>query len=252
MNGHKDTPIELPSDAESVWRYMDLAKYLSMLQEQALHLAPLSSFEDPFEGSSPYHASLTSVLDSQLAAGTINPEFAQQAGAMSQIVRRLTLDRTYVSCWHLSEHESDAMWKLYSTSSGSIAIKTSCRELRMALPSDAKFGKVNYVDFPSFNSTKQAISYDPAFLKRLAFEHEHEVRIVLREPPKNLLEEIVTPTKVMSGGKKIPLKLDGFIDAVVINPLAPIWFADMVRDVTAKYGQHFGISQSTLGELPTY
>ena len=40
-----------------------------------------------------------------------------------------------VSCWHKSDHESEAMWKLYSASGQAIAIESTVGQLRSSLGS---------------------------------------------------------------------------------------------------------------------
>jgi hypothetical protein len=40
-----------PADQESVWRYMDLARFLSLLQTSALHFARADQMSDRWEGS---------------------------------------------------------------------------------------------------------------------------------------------------------------------------------------------------------
>lgn len=38
-------------------------------------------------------------------------------------------DWMYISCWHMNEYESAAMWKLYAKSSDAIAIQTTFQKL---------------------------------------------------------------------------------------------------------------------------
>ena len=43
--------FRLPDDDAAVWRYLDLAKYVAMLQRNCLYLARADQLGDPFEGS---------------------------------------------------------------------------------------------------------------------------------------------------------------------------------------------------------
>ncbi|OAF09231.1 hypothetical protein AXW67_26915 [Bradyrhizobium neotropicale] len=46
--------FRLPTNKDiPIWRYMDLAKYLSILNSSGLFFPRATSFEDPFEGSAP-------------------------------------------------------------------------------------------------------------------------------------------------------------------------------------------------------
>lgn len=40
----------------NLWRYLDVAKFVSLLQTQAIHFPRGDQFEDPFEGSYPLNA----------------------------------------------------------------------------------------------------------------------------------------------------------------------------------------------------
>ncbi len=146
------------------------------------------------------------------------------------------------------------MWKLYSSSNEAVCIKTSCGKIAAQLPEGAKFGKVRYIDFEAIKRPAGQISYDPAFLKRHSFEHEKEVRIVLLDiaspdAQQKKLEELIVPNSI---GKTIPIRLEGLVEGVAIHPLSRDWFADIVEDVTRKYGFNFQISKSRLAEKPVY
>ncbi len=52
-----------------------------------------------------------------------------------------------VSCWHMSEHESAAMWNLYSKSEEAICIQSTYSELRNTFGVDVEIGTVQYVDY---------------------------------------------------------------------------------------------------------
>jgi hypothetical protein len=246
--------IESPSDEESVWRYMGLAQYVSMLKDRAIYFSPLSAFDDPFEGSSPYNLSFESVLRAHISKSEIDPSFVEVAKTASLHSRQIMKDATCVSCWYLSQHESDAMWKLYGRSHGSIAIKSNCGALRTQMPAGALLGKVRYLDFSTFVPPPGPITYDPTFLKRKAFEHENEVRIKLeisKSELKSRMSEQAT-SGVTSIGKSVQVDLAALVEYLVINPTAPQWIADCVRDLMKRYNLDFEIRHSVLEQLPTY
>lgn len=43
------TSYEVPDDDAVLWRYMDLAKFVSLLKDKALYMTRADMFEDPFE-----------------------------------------------------------------------------------------------------------------------------------------------------------------------------------------------------------
>jgi len=74
-----------------IWRYMDLSKLLSLLDTRALFFCRVDRLGDPFEATTPRASPVTRL-----------PEFD-----------RYRRENAVVNCWHVNEHESAAMWRLY-------------------------------------------------------------------------------------------------------------------------------------------
>ena len=54
----------------------------------------------------------------------------------------------YVNCWHMNEHERPAMWKLCTSMSDSICIRSTYERLWQCLPEKGyHLGKVTYLDY---------------------------------------------------------------------------------------------------------
>lgn len=94
-----------PAKNCTLWRYLDFAKFRSLLETKTLYFTRDDRFEDPWEGMP-------------------SPEFvrrfrAQNKGAPADRLEGLVQvfckmrETFFVSCWCASEHESAAMWKLY-------------------------------------------------------------------------------------------------------------------------------------------
>lgn len=149
-------PLVLASQAASsigafskskVWRYMDVAKFVSLLTTRSLYFAcPSTQFQDPFEGRLPrsHIEALSKTLQSLLGDPLIalRKEFAGRGiplepfdrarSTLADQLRNASAKATLkfgVSCWHESEYESDAMWKLYSASGRGIAIQSTVGQL---------------------------------------------------------------------------------------------------------------------------
>jgi hypothetical protein len=65
--------------------------------------------------------------DPALAGYKDMPEaiFSQLSEAFKRAV-----EQNLISCWHMNEHESAAMWKLYSSSNDAVCIRSVYRHLR--------------------------------------------------------------------------------------------------------------------------
>jgi len=85
----------------------------------------------------------------------------------------------YVNCWHINEHESEAMWKLYGgVPAESVAIKSSIGRVKDAIwddPTPVIMGKVHYEDKPDEELLRSF--YVQVYCKRRIYAHEQELRL---------------------------------------------------------------------------
>lgn len=204
---------------------------------------------DKFEGSVPRALSMTNVAS----------KLGMEGDAQSLIAllhQHLIRGRRFVNCWHLSEGESDAMWKLYSSSGESVCLETTYGQLQQQVPESeySRIGLVNYLDYDRVTTPQGQGSFDPAFLKKDAFSHEKEVRISItelhtEEAKSNFFNELLSPNR---SGISLKVDLNLLINQVRVNPLAPDWFLELVKYSTRKFGYHFDIEKSELSSDPIY
>lgn len=244
------------SPTAKLWRYMDLAKFISLIGKKKLYFASLESFEDIFEGAKGivdrkgiwdgfYSEFFKKAI--QTVPGT-NPEdltdeyieknsmrLLSELGVMGELERK----NVFVSCWHCNQYESDAMWKLYSTNAkNALAIQTTGQQLYEALGKDPsiEIGKIQYIDFANrFASPNNSYWY-----KRKAFEYEQEVRAVthVRKAACCGIEKDVDIKKLIAG--------------IYISPYAPKWFEEVVHDIVEKYDLNKPVFYSEMAAKPFY
>ena len=130
-----------------LWRYLDVAKFVSLLQTQSIHFPRGDQFEDPFEGSYP----LSSIDVFEGNDGGYSAEEWKKFAA--------------VSCWYKSDIESDAMWKLYTSHKQGIAIKTTWDKLAAAVQGHAYVTSVKYIDFVKGKATYLSTNAKHIFMK---------------------------------------------------------------------------------------
>ncbi|WP_159153076.1 hypothetical protein [Acinetobacter johnsonii] len=177
------------NDDVVLWRYMDLSKLLSLLLDRKLTFCRSDKFEDKFEG---YPNNYVEHLKSSYMGNAFLGVMGEYKGYYETGLRKNYIKginyNSFVSCWHINEFESAAMWKLYCTSSDSIAVKTTVGKLKLALgryDDSLTYGKIHY-DFNLKNIKKinHVNLADPLFIKRESFAHEKEFRIVYRDNQK--------------------------------------------------------------------
>ena len=248
-------PFEVPPGSAKLWRYLSFAKYVSMLHTRSLFFCRLDNLGDPFEGAmgarimedkwcDHYRAFFRHAILNPPPGHKCNLSAAEVEGEADRLLRDFRSGNlvkpksTYVSCWCEGDHESDAMWRLYSGDSATaVAIGTSAGRLSKSTETQINIGRVKYIDY---GRQYPDISY-PHFFKRKAFEHEREVRAVIISDPKPL-------TTVP--GMLVGVDLNTLITSVRISPLANAWFREIVEDVTSRYDLSFSVSSSSLSEEP--
>lgn len=223
--------FETPRENCKIWRYLSFAKTVAMNQQQALYFSRADKLGDPFEGS------ITRLMAAERDAYfEDNPDLKEPLQRKIEHMRK----SVYVNCWHMSEHESEAMWKLYAKGEGEgIAIQSTIGRLRACLRKSPLtpiyIGKVHYLDFvrglhPNITGLDTIKRY---ILKRESLRHEAELRAVLVSPVRD------------EGERKIPIqdeygidvrvRLETLIERIYVAPTAADWFFDAVRSL---FGGH--------------
>ncbi len=204
-------------------RYLNLEKYVFLLKGAQLHCPRGDQFKDKFEGSYPYK----------------NKNDFNQFGFKGEDWKKFVT----VSCWHKSEHESDAMWQLYGLSKNCVAVVTT-RELLESL-AEENGGYIQEVRYINYTSDKAEIfcPTDVFHYKRIAFAHESEVRLIKTLYPPNCFEGGLPKNSLPIEGKELPkegelldVELGTFLTKIIVSPDADKWFYDVVKNVTNLYG----------------
>lgn len=237
-----------PTDSSvRVWRYLDLAKLIWLLENQKLYLSGVDSLNDPHEGSTPKF--LAACEDQQVLAVhryQLWREFGDDLGSkkfQAEMPRFIEQNRQmrlshqkerrqlYVNCWHLGNPESEAMWRLYCLGDNGVAIQTSYSKLVKSIANDPELyiGRVTYIDYESQGFPSDNLFY-PFMHKRISFAHEQEVRLVKIRVPDNW----GLPQEFCPAGISIDWPLEPTIEAIYIDPYAPEYFYDVVRSIVRR------------------
>lgn len=219
---------------------MDLAKFIYMLLTESLYFACPLKFNDPFEGLlpksyieanakmiAPIVQDIISIRD-QLANKYLNSIELQQSDIKIRNLKNMseTLE-TYkdvikkfgVSCWHKSDYESEAMWKIYSSYGQGIAIESTIEQLKLSL-GKVKGLIIDSVRYKNFDNApiEQGHEHNILFMKRESFEYEKELRAT-----------ICLPEGKEGEGENILCNLNTLITNVHVSPYAPEYFNETVN-----------------------
>lgn len=178
---------------------MDLAKFMEVLLHARLPLVRLDQLPDKFEGTFPELSEQAFIAWLKRGGAVKDEDIEQQMKNFREWSPGARIG-TYVSCWRLSNSESEAMWRLYCATDNGIAIALPYRELFTAVKgvplvphtahvetSAPMVGEVRYINFRK-DFYEPGNSFDLAMHKRLEFQYEGEVRIVkIAYPVRNRL-----------------------------------------------------------------
>ena len=259
-----------PSSPDAtIWRYMDLAKFLSLVDRSALFFVRVDKLSDadPFEG---YYTTANVEADN-IRFEDMPQEWRERTNIRDEQAFRMLLqsnkrireiakaDRqvSFVSSWHAQEHESAAMWNLYVKSQEGIAVQSTYQRLVDSLQGYEEFevyiGMVRYIDYNNdFIPLGNALL--PYIHKRKSFEHERELRALIWTPQhgKNMIGDPLQNKFRDKSGLYVPVDIERLIKCVYVAPTAPRWIAELVTSVIQKFDVKKDVVQSDLASTPVY
>jgi hypothetical protein len=228
-----------PQKESTIWRYIDFTKLVDLLVTNQLFFNRSDNFDDPFEGSFKLK----------------DYEETKEILSTQQEIRKYY----FLNCWHISDDQSDAMWKCLSTKNG-IAIKSSVDKLIKSLEvatEDVFIGRIYYRDFTkvTFNELLfeeqnktfggRGGSLNQFNYKRINFEHEKELRLYYVDLPIPQVIKNGIPREPLTQ-KRININPSALIDEIIVAPFAEHWFRDLVEKFTARLNYQFKVSKSDL------
>jgi hypothetical protein len=212
----------------SVWHYMTLAKFISLLDTSSLFFCRLDCLDDPYEG-----------------APEARWRRAQGKRAKATEETRALRMSCFVNCWNLSDYESEALWRLYGSQEASVAIRSTYDRLVEVLDRNqgVYLGLIRYCEHQA-EALETTDRLARVMHKSRAFRHEEEVRFVwaLDRPDEE------------RAGVDFPVDLDRLVCGIYIDPYAPEWFEKVVQAVVSRFAPALAdrITWSSMKAEPLY
>lgn len=200
-----------------VWRYMSFAKFVWMLQMKQLWLSNAKFLGDNWE-IMPDSSQINDIINGKPASMS-----AEDALAAIKDIITTYRKNTFISCWNVSEHESNALWRIYCPTFEGVAIQTTLDRLkRSVMPLEVR--EVTYSPENRFSNPEDIAKL--VTQKRPMFAYEQEVRVILQED----FSDHKNPNRVTFGtGLKWDPELH--IENIWIHPEAQHWFAESVTEI---------------------
>lgn len=228
-----------------IYRFVSFETFVDMIMKQSLTFVHPSLWDDPYE---------LYFIESQIKETVDSVDSASTELVVETILKEIILNKLYCQSWTRLD-ESDALWRIYNHSNTSVRIEIDLNDITKL--DNVEILEVEYVDDP-LEVIKKESFYDLIKIKRKAFSHEQEVRLVTHFKFKGIedAKEYINDYLKLSGVskfyqnievdeisaevervvKKLNFNLknktinihyghiDNFIKSVMLNPFAPDWF----------------------------
>lgn len=235
----------------TVWRYMPISKFVSLLTFQALWFSKLNILQDQFEGKMP---APTKTMMNELHHEMKKNFPAEQHWQFDEMTSRNEEDSRellVVSCWFLCETESSRMWEEYGVSDDAVAIKSTVKKLRenIGVPQDSHathMGRVKYIDHQNhiMSAYEASQGIERCFLKdEKKYGHEKELRIATLntktrycvKPDGEPYKESEVLGKNMNNfdepGLYIAVRFNELVSEIVASPTSGEWLVLLLRRI---------------------
>ena len=241
---------------------MDFSKYVDMLTTNTLYFTRADKLEDPYDCSwmqffgEPYK---------QLSSA-IPPEAKKRTRQVNTFERLFV----YLNCWHINDHQSAVLWKLYSENKyDTIAIQTTFVKLKSEIENKwsrdggPHITKVKYdledagepIGNPPDGRLFPVFSRANIIYKRPSFKHEEELRAFIyqgfdKEIKEKCLRNEAHLEKLMKERDefiRIPIDPAKLIEKVYVSPLAKDLFVELVKKISGELKDR--VQRSDLYEL---
>jgi hypothetical protein len=242
MPWNRTSKLLLPADETIIWRYMDLPKFLSLLEQKALYFALCDELEDKWEAR--IHRA-----DFNAWVNCMGPESAARV--------KEGFDRLHasvaVNCWYRGDEESVAMWTLYTQTQYGIAIRSNIGRLKRALepsPLQIQIGMVEYRNLDDSSCEPLDPKLVPAqmflFQKRLCYQHERELRAYTFAPPTSAskAKRRSRHRELPEHGPLVSVDLAELVETVRLGPHFPSWAKALIELALERAHIHPAISES--------
>ena len=238
---------------------MNFTKFVDLVYSQELFFSHRSILEDKFEGA--LTINMSKKLDEFDKSVDAENEKLHNEKGLGDIPRRSQTrniytgikDGIYINCWHMNDHESAAMWKLYAQYNQGIAIQSMYErwtESFSLTPIPIYCGVVNYKDYDNdpYKNNLLGEIFLPFTTKRKSFEYEQEIRAIISY---NTLpnQSVCQP---QNSGVKVQVNLEKLIENIYVSPNCQTWFTSLVQNVVDKSGLKNIVRNSVLDKSPLH
>ena len=209
-----------------VWRYMSFSKFVWTIQKKCLWLSRANLLGDPWEISLSGEQ-LQLVIDRHPISPIDEPPPRETATERAERIINFWRNKSFINCWNMSAHESNALWQIYCKYVDGVVLQTTIEKLELIKGQYS----LHPVTYPIPGSNKKTPTHkDLITKKRPMFKYEEEIRIVHFDENDEIDK---------TSGLKLEFDFEKLIDSVRIHPQADSVFFETVQSIVEKYAPDF-------------
>jgi hypothetical protein len=235
--------LEIDSDlskSQKLWRYMNLSKFVSLIEKNALWLSRADTFRDKHEGRFPDE--MKKIIEKAYEGfGEDDTSVVKDADDFQDYL----LKNTFLSCWHKNDEENMVMWEIYGRDNKALAIQTTVEAMKNSVDSSDLSGHSLILKSVTYRQTDEipgVLRYEDCFfIKRPHFSFEEEVRISLDT------YSSYSPTKNNPYGHELSVSINRLIEKILIHPDSADRFTDVINSITKRYKVHAPVVRGLYG-----
>lgn len=223
-----------------LWRYVDLAKLISLLETRAIWLARADTFKDKHEGRFP-NEMRTWIERAYEGFPQDDPSPVRDADDFQDYL----IKNTFISCWHKNIDENLVMWEIYGQDTNAVAIQTTVGRIKESVDSSGLNGHsllLKPMEYKRSEDVQGVLLYEECFFrKRPHFAFEQEVRISLDTYSR------ANPTKNTPYGYGLACSINKLVESIYVHPDCANWLADVIDSITKRYQMHAKVKRGAFG-----
>lgn len=228
------------AENEKLWRYMDLSKFISLIEKKVLWLARSDTVRDKHEGRFP--DDMRKAIEKAYESFEHRDDsVVKDADDFQDYLRK----NTFINCWHKNFDENMVMWEIYGRDTNALAIQTTVEKMKNSINPSNLSGYsliLKNVTYQLADEIPGVLLYEECFfIKRPHFSFEEEVRVSLDTYSR------INPTKKTPYGYHLSVSINDLIEQILIHPDSPDWFIDVINSIVKKYEVHAPVKRGLYG-----
>lgn len=206
-----------------LWRYMDLMKFIYLLDQQRLYLPRADSLEDQHEGATPLEQRRLEENSGIRKSVPLEKFYRQQRKC------------TFISCWSHQETESHALWRVFCGPDQGVVVFTRYYNLVKLLPQNESLNvEVGLVDYGR-EEPIPSNTLIPFFRKRRGFAYEEEARLVVNMQRCRDAQGLDEKLSRVPRSLEKRVNLTEFIEGIRVHPDSSAAYQKTVQTVLRKF-----------------